>query len=60
MASWTPVDAPDGTAALPKEPLFVKTSTYIVPLPSIINTEVDENIVTEITQAEIESMVTDK
>jgi hypothetical protein len=38
--------------------LFIKTSTYIVPLPSIINTEVDENTVTEIDTEKIKSMVT--
>ncbi|MFK7780068.1 MAG: prepilin-type N-terminal cleavage/methylation domain-containing protein [Candidatus Gracilibacteria bacterium] len=37
--------------------LFIKTTSYIVPLPSIINTEVDENTVTEITQLKIQSMV---
>ena len=37
--------------------LFVKTTTHIVPLPSIINTEIDENTITEITQSKLESMV---
>ncbi|MFK7780081.1 MAG: type II secretion system protein [Candidatus Gracilibacteria bacterium] len=38
--------------------LFIKTPTYIVPLPSIINTEVEESTISILDSNNIQSMVT--